>query len=110
MSQFICLEAILVMCFCFIIIAVFGMSRNSWTYKTQTEWNRIVSAYMDHLITKLGYSGAKHIAYSNAIWSYNKMAFEFLTWDRDKMVNDRERYNEIIQFCKERNIKSKFVK
>jgi len=106
MAQYICFEAILVMLFCFIGVCIVGLFRNNWTCKVQMAWSELVGEYTRHLIdTRQGYSVERHSQFYQAIWSYDKMLQHFLIWDRDKMVNDRGRYSEIMQFHKGKILK-----
>ena len=81
-----------------LFFSILFLIRNEWVYKRRIEFNSAIFNFRRNLITQ-DYNLYKQLpdyrAFTNAVYSYNRMLFYFWIWDFDKLVANQKLYNMI---------------
>jgi hypothetical protein len=78
------------------VFCLFMVYRNQWVYRKRKWFGEVVRKVTEEQVKKGTYDSERHLKYYDSIWDYNKMSNCFWVWDINKMVNDRELYQEVL--------------
>lgn len=81
----------------FISFCFFMLFRNNWVYKIRVKHCEAAYALMEKKIDDGSYDKVSPEQYYDCLWEYRKMAIRFWIWDLRKMVNDREKFDEVYE-------------
>ncbi len=96
--------------FVFIGFCIFMLFRNNWIYKIRTAHCDLVHELMEKKIKDGSYSVTLNRQYHDCVWEYNKMLNHFWIWDISKMITDRVKFDELMEFKKGRDNESEMDK
>lgn len=83
----------------FFFLIFFSMARSKWIRDVQIEWRKDVNSVV--CSRKFDISIARWDEMDNCLYGPNKMMFYFWRWDVEKMVENRELYNDVKEMLKE---------
>jgi hypothetical protein len=89
-------ELILLFLLSAFVFCLFMVYRNQWVYRKRKWFGEVVRKVTEEQVKKGTYDSERHLKYYDSIWDYNKMSNCFWVWDINKMVNDRELYQEVL--------------
>ena len=81
----------------FALLGIYIFIRGLWVHGKCMQWIHLVYDFTTYKIEH-GTFYIDSLSYYDALYTHNKMMFRPFSWNMDKMVEDKEKYEEVRQW------------